>query len=263
MPNFGHIHAAVKLPIGQQVSGSLPVEVRIVLHDNPSHLFKLRFDNESGGLVGDVALDGRCPFNGPGTASTNCSWSVPVTLDTRRLGGNGWHTLRVRATVDTPDGRRWTTSSDIPLCVGTGACGGAMPDLTGKGWYETIGYTNVRIRSDTIPTAPVRGVYTFYVRAHKEPSSHLQVAMDKSHYIPPVGSWKEEPPSAGQLLYDRDGNYQSWVPVAIDTRTLANGWHSFAVRSTSLQTDKSTCSYCRGEDNHAEGVAKIWFYVDN
>jgi myo-inositol-hexaphosphate 3-phosphohydrolase len=264
-PNFGHIHAAARLPVLQKVSGNLDLNVRVVLHDNPSSWYTLRFDNDTGDLVGRVDFNPNrvCPYDG--VTSTNCAWNVPVSLDTRRLGSDGWHTLRIRATVDTPDGNRWTTSSDIPLCVSQSGrdCTGSVKALTGKGWYETTGYSNAQIRNDSVPIRPVGGVHTFYVRQDEGGERHMQVALDKSHFIPAVGNWPAQQPTTGTILFDQDQNVSDWMPIQVDTRALANGWHAFAVQVTSEEGDTSECSYCRGEMNHSSGVVKLWFYVQN
>lgn len=262
-PNFGHIHAAAMLPLGQEVSGRLDFDVRIVLHDNPSHLFELRIDTDTGVFL-KIPLNLRCPYDGK--TSTNCAFNVPVSLDTTKMK-NGWREIRIRATADTPDGNRYLNSSGIPLKIVNGSGGGgdynrwcSNRSLIGRGWYDGFGYTNAII--ECVPLTKVSGVHTFRVRAQKD-SGHLQVALDKSHYIPAVGSWHEVLPSAGQIIFDRDGNFQDWVSIPVDTTKLANGWHSLAVTSTGSRGGASRCDFCRGEENLPAGVAKIWFYVDN
>lgn len=261
-PNFGHIHAAARLPIAQEVSGLLNFDVRIVLHDNPSRLFKLRFDNESGGLVGFYDLNLSCPHDG--THESTCSYNIPVSIDTRRLGGNGWHTLRIRATSRTPDGNRYTTSSDLPLFVNNGGTTISNQDanrfVIGKGWYEGIGYANTQIRN--VPITPISGSHTFQVRVFK-PSGHMTVELDKGHDIDAIGPWPYQPAQPGTTLFDQDGDFKSFMPITIDTRRLSNGWHALQVRSTAPKSQTSQCSFCNGEINKLSGVAKLWFYVQN
>jgi len=45
-PAFGHIHAAMRLPLGQEVSGILQFDVRVVLHNNPSTIYKLSIHDD-------------------------------------------------------------------------------------------------------------------------------------------------------------------------------------------------------------------------
>ena len=61
---FGHIHATTAFPVGQVVSGNLDLNVRIVMHNNPSHLFILRFDEDDTGIVKKIPLSLDCPFDG-------------------------------------------------------------------------------------------------------------------------------------------------------------------------------------------------------
>jgi hypothetical protein len=261
-PNFGHVHAAAKLPLGQEVSGVIEFDVRIVLHDNPGHLYELRIDTDEG-VFERIPLDLACPYDG--IESTNCAFSVPVSLDTRGMT-DGWREIRIRATTETPDGFEFLNSSGIPVLVNNG---GPRIDyereidnhgLIGRGWYEGFGYTNAWIGN--VPESKVSDVYTFQVRAQKE-SEHLTVVLDKTHYIPAVGSWPEQLPSPGQVLFDQHGDWGSFFPIDIDTRTLSNGWHTIAVKSTGPNGSISECGFCNGELNKPSGVAKAWFFVEN
>lgn len=263
IPNFGHVHAAALLPLGQKVSGVLNFDVRIVLHDNPSRLVELRFDTE-GGVFLRMPLNLSCPYDG--TTSTNCAFNVPVTLDTTRMR-EGWREIRIRATTDTPDGKRYLNSSGVAFYVDNGSGSDSNynrfcnnTSLIGRGWYEGFGYANAII--ECVPLDVVSGQVTFRVRA-QQPSKHLQVVMDRTHPIPSVGPWPVVQGRTGALLFDQDGDFQSWVPIAIDTTQLEDGWHSLGVRSDGPNGEVSTCSYCKGEINHNSGTAKMWFYVQN
>ena len=262
-PNYGHIHAAANLPLGQKVSGTLNFDVRIVLHDNPSHLVELRFDTE-GGVFLRMPLNLSCPYDG--TASTNCAFNVPVSLDTTKMP-DGWREIRIRATTDTPDGKRYLNSSGVPLYVDNGSGSDSNynrfcnnTSLIGRGWYEGFGYANAII--ECVPLEPVHGQVTFRVRAQQS-SRHLRVSLDATHPIPSVGPWPAIQGRTGVVLFDQDGDFQNWVPIAIDTTQLEDGWHSLGVRSEGPNGEASTCSYCKGETNHNAGTAKMWFYVQN
>ena len=263
-PNFGHIHAGARLPLGQVVSGTLAFDVRIVLHDNPGHLFELRIDTD-GSVFKKIPLNLDCPYNGTSTTLTQCAFNVPVSLDTTKMH-DGWRELRLRATTRTPDGKLFLNSSGIPINVQNGGADSNYnrwcnnTSLIGRGWYDGPGYTNAVI--ECVPLQPISGVHTFRVRAQQS-SSHLQVALDKSHFIPAVGPWPEQEEMSGQILFDADGDFQKFFPITIDTTQLGDGWHSLAVTSTGPKGATSPCSYCKGEMNHPRGVAKIWFYVQN
>lgn len=265
---YGHIHALCQWPIGQPVSGTLTSDCRITLHDNPAHNYQLRFDvyNSPGNTVKTYAVSHDCPYDG--SNPTDCSWTQPVSLDTSSWGA-GWQRLRVRAAVKTPDGRRWTTSSDIVMNVKgagsetrfssnceAGSCFG------GKGWYEGNDYQVARIQN--VPLTKLKGTHVFSVGIHKNPAQRMEVWLDKGHFIPATGSFPAENPSAGVSLLTVDNPATDrWQDVALDTTRLANGWHSLAVRSVGSKPGTASCSYCAAEPNFQTGVAKVFFYVEN
>jgi hypothetical protein len=266
---FGHIHALCRWPIGQIVSGTLTTSCRITLHDNPSHQYQLRFDvyNSPGATVASYSTSHDCPYDG--VHSTNCSWTQPVSLNTSSWG-TGWQRLRVRATVRTPDGKRWTTSSDIAMNVrGGGSTSGALvsncesgPCFGGKGWYDGNDYQVARINN--VPLTKVKGTHVFRAGIHKNTARRMEVWLDKGHFIPATGSFPQENASAGiKLLTRLNPTVGAWTDVRVDTTKLANGWHTFAVRSVGDKPGFSDCSYCTGEPNFQTGVAKVYFYVEN
>jgi hypothetical protein len=272
VPDFGHIHALTMLPLGQKVSGMLNFDVRVVLHDNPSEFFELRIDHSNGRLFRHKQ-NYECKYpNGHqnsgelynGIDSLTCSFNIPVSINTADFE-DGWREFRIRATTKTVDEKRYLNSGGIPIYFENGNSvrnydRGNNHGLIGRGWYEEFDYTNSWI--ETVPEDPISGVYTFRVRAQKQ-SQHLTVALDKTHPIPKTGPWPKVNHDAGKILFSKDGNFQKFFDINIDTRELANGWHSLAVNSESSKSGTSDCSYCEGEQNRPHGIAKAWFYVKN
>lgn len=263
-PNFGHVHAGTKLPLGQEVSGVLDFDVRIVMHNNPGTLYTLSIHDDHGVLI-TIPLDEACPYDGE--IPNSCSFNIPVSLDTTQMQ-DGWRELRIRAQTLTPDGKKFLNSAGIPINVQNG---GADNDksfgnycdnksLIGRGWYTDFDYTNAII--ECVPQEPISGTYTFGVRSQK-PSAHLNVSLDKTHHVAAIGPWPAQVANPGQTLFDADGDYGDFFPITIDTTTLADGWHTLAVTSTGPNGSTSDCEYCDGEINHPSGVSKIWFYVQN
>jgi hypothetical protein len=174
----------------------------------------------------------------------------------------------VRATVKTVDNKRWTTSSDIVVNVRGGGAAGKLasncesgPCFSGKGWYDGNDYQVARINN--VPLTKVRGTHVFKVGVHKNPAQTMEVWLDKSHFIPATGPYLAENPSAGlNLLTVPNPVSGAWRDVAVDTTTLANGWHTLAVRSIGSKPGASACPYCAGTDFQT-GVAKVYFYVEN
>lgn len=264
-PNYGHVHAGTRLPLGQTVSGILHLDVRVVLHNNPSTVTRVRIATENGTPSGySKTVSFKCPYSG--TGDVNCAFNVPFDLDTK-LMKDGWRELRLAAKMTTPDGKEYFNSSGIPLNVQNGTSDSNYnrycnnTSLIGRGWYTGFDYTNAII--ECVPLKPISGIHTFRVRAQK-PSEHLTVVLDRSHYIPAAGPYPEQPAQAGgDILFDQSGDFQSWQPITIDTKKLTNGWHTLGVSSTNPGGDTSTCSYCKGEFNQLQGAAKVWFYVAN
>lgn len=263
VPAFGHIHAAVRLPLGQTVSGTLKLDVRVVIHDNPSKVFKVYATTESTTLA-STKVDLTCPYDG--MTETNCAFSVPLSLDTR-LVPDGWRELRVKVKSLTPDGKTFYVSSSLGIQVENGTpdsdyskFSGTSKRVGGVAYYT--GVTETSVRFEDSPRAPVSGVYKFRVRT-ADSSTRLVVDLDKSHYIPAVGSWPESQPSTGTNLFDKLGTFSSTVEIPIDTRTLANGWHTLAAKSVGVGSAQSICSFCGSELSSLAAVSKIWFYVQN
>jgi hypothetical protein len=155
------------------------------------------------------------------------------------------------------------TSSGIPVMVKNGTAAGSdfnnsckTGQLIGRGWYSGILYVNGIFES--VPTAPVKGTITIGFRAQGEPSNHLLVELDKSHFIPAVGSWPEALDTPGTVIFDQAGSFTKFQHATIDTTKLANGWHSLSVKSTSAKT-----ALTKGVANRETGVAKYFFFVQN
>jgi len=261
-PAFGHIHSAVRLPLGP-VSGMLKLDVRVVLHSNPSTVFRVYATTESTDL-GSTKVSLKCPYDG--VHENTCAFSVPLNLDTTRAK-DGWRELRLKTKALTPDGKTNYVSSSLALRIENGKTdsdyskqAGAEKRVGGVSYYTGVKATSVRFENQ--PRVPLSGLYTFKVRT-ADSSSHLTVDLDKTHFIPAVGTWPETPPSAGSNLFDKAGTFSSPVAIPIDTRTLANGWHTLAAKSTGVGSAASVCSYCGPEPSALSGVSKIWFYVQN
>ncbi|HKZ53907.1 MAG TPA: PKD domain-containing protein [Anaerolineales bacterium] len=276
-PLCGHTHVTANLPLGQEVAGILTFDLRIVMHENACRLHDLLLENENGERVGEVSLrDGlgnpmACPNNGI------CAFNVPVSLDTARLGPNGWHLLSLRVVRRYTDGvppdeglEYLASASEIPLLVRNAGqpanskapyFGFELLKLKGQGWFSHVGFASAEVIG--VPITPVSGAITFWVRA-ADPSQHLNVVLDKTHFIPAVGPWPEVPASPGKVLLDAGSDYgdlHEFFPVTIDTTSLSNGWHSLGVRSANPNDDQRDVSLAVAHE--LSGTAKFWFFVQN
>jgi hypothetical protein len=261
-PDYGHIHAAVFLPIGpdQTVSGTLELNIRVILHNNPSEFYEIRFDDEKGILK-------RIPISPPLTCTGTCVWEFTESLDTTSMK-SGWREFRIKALTQTPDGIRYSNSSGIMLNVQNG---GSTKDyhaswknrLIGRGWYETEGYSNAVI--ENLPVVPLTGIHTFRIRAQNLGTARLCYSIDKTHHVPATIHWPEQPHSDGVISECFEGDYTCstcWIDIPVDTSLLTEGWHTFAARAESPPLKESICDGCSGEKNLLAGTAKLWFYVE-
>ncbi len=282
-PQFGHIHAAALVPLGQVVSGTLEMNVRTVLHDNPSIPDDLRLRNEDDLIAEfhfeDKDKDGK--YDGMEQAcdetGTVCAFSIPLVVDTTKMH-EGENEMRLRMETDTVDdpatpedesGKQYFNSSGIPVRVDNTSddghdydrwCPEGSPDgetstsLIGRGWYDGFGYTVAIIKC--VPLQPITGEHTFEFRAQQD-SLLLQATLDRSHFIPAVGPWPETPATTGKLLFEeRNVDGDIWYEVTVNTPEcpLGRGWHSFAVRAEGMEGDQY--------GNFPSGVAKVWFFVE-
>jgi len=274
VPNFGHIHLAVKAPIGRVVSGTMELDARFLLHDNPAALRVLTVDPDVGGLVAEPAVNrfqsngynDYCPYNG--TVSNTCAWDTPVLVDTTRWK-DGWRQVMVRLTARGPDGGLDFVAEVQFLIYSQN--GNILKDAA---FYEGDG-RKVEIRGyyggqfiyqmaaiQAIPTTPVSGPMTLWVRATQPNNQRMIIELDKTHAHPAVGTWPAEEMSVGEVLLDVSGGANNvWRPIVIDTTPLAPGWHWLAIRHQRLSGATSTCAFCLGEENIASGVLKFWFHV--
>ncbi len=259
--DFGHVHAEARLPLGQEISGTLNFDVRVVLHHNPGRLVQLRIDDDSGVRM-------RIPIGQTCAGGGTCAFNVPVALDTTKLR-DGWREIRIRAETETPDGKAFLNSGGIPFRVVNGSGGSdynrwcGNKSLIARGWYDGFGYTNPVI--ECVPLAPVSGVWRPRFYAQDGNGGRVIVAVDRAHAVPAVGPHPAVPQSAGLTLYDAT-SISKWQEIPIDTTRLADGWHTLSMIVINPDGGRSTCSLpglCQGGTNHPAGVARIWFRVEN
>lgn len=264
-PNFGHTHGLIRAPLRKTISGTVNFDVRCVLHNNPSTINLVRIcPFKGGGGCDQTSVNFTCPYGGPGTPDAICAFNTTIEMDTATQL-DGWREFRVTCNADTVDGKRMFNSGGFGVFFDNGNAVNNYREsnlgLIGRGWYTTNGYTNAWI--EEVPTEKVSGTIVFGVRVH-EASTHLTVELDKTHFIPAVGSWPEVQADPGVVLFDEDGDFDSFFDLPpLDTTQLANGWHSIAARSVGPLRGTSECSYCAGENNRVHGISKAWFYVDN
>src|SRR5262249_31361972 len=150
-------------------------DLRVVIHDNPSKVFKVYATTESTTLT-SKKVDFSCPYDG--VHETNCAFSVPLSLDTN-LVPDGWRELRLKVKALTPDGKTFYVSSSLGIRVENGKTdsdyskfSGTSKRVGGVAYYT--GVTETSARFEDSPRSPVSGIYKFKVRT-ADSSSRLTV----------------------------------------------------------------------------------------
>lgn len=260
--DFGHVHAGFCAPQNQTLRGSYTFNVRLVMHNNPGTLSLLQAQIDSTGYgLQNIKVNMTCPIN------TTCTRDQTVTLDTSEFPYDGWHQIRIRASVNEPDGKQMVASSFIPVYLSNGKprqdltpvqllMNGSTDYLSGRGWYTGAGYVFSSIMDPRTASQRVSGVYQLQIRTdiqeNSRPLTKLIVKLDATHT------------AAGETLIDmanpEDGET---YPLSIDTTRLSNGWHSLLARVESANQPGATCSVCSGQPQTHAGVSKVWFFVQN
>jgi hypothetical protein len=247
--DFGHVHVGTCFPAAQTISGVVHFDVKLVLHDNPGTLTKLRiqiFNSGAPDPVKLVPLSYTCPP--PGT----CTWWVPVDIDTR-VAYDGCQEFRFQAWVREPDGNdllatngwRAVLANGRPASSYCNSDGRGVNYTEGRGWYTNFGYEIGRL-DDPFPWAPVSGIWSPKLKTAAgsggiAPTHHL-VCIDPDFHAG----------NNGIVLVDGPGSWGA-ARIPIDTTRLANGPHRLVLRTDAATSKGSTLS----------GVMAIPFTVQN
>ena len=212
----------------------------------------------SSSTVTTVSVKKTCP------ATSTCVFNQKASIDLTRFPSSGWHHLRVRATVEEPDGKELVATSFIPVFINNGkprndfgqaAIDGTLNYAAGRGWYTGAEYVWSIVYDPPQVGETIRGVHTFRVRpmatSTPRPLSYFVVKLDATHTAP------------GTLLYEQRSAATEPLEISLDTRTLTDGWHSIVVRSESAGQPGTSCAVCSGQPQTHAGDTKVWFYVDN
>jgi hypothetical protein len=228
---IAHLHAGTCFPLGQTVSGPVTFDVRIVMHDNPGHLYRyetgLHTDGHGESDLPVVALDQRC--------AATCEFWVRTVVDTS--GANdGWHELRFKPRVRFSDGSVQFTSSGWPLRTANGnAAGGSLdgsdatPDVVGRGWFEDHGYQNPTLRSvdAVLPGRTLSGEWRPTLRLDAGAGGSTPT-FTAAYLNPDFHHHDEDSDGGGILLGKWNGPFRG--ELGIDTRTLPNGEYTLVLR---------------------------------
>jgi hypothetical protein len=253
--DFGHVHVGTCFPYLQGVSGTVPFDVQVKLHDQPGLLTRVDVQafNDAYGAEGlaSTSPNSTCP-------TVDCTLTYHLNVPTGGLSVDGLTEFRVRAHVLEPDGNEMFATDGWMLYVRNGKTAVdtryLAPSTTeGRGWYgapdtDGLGYQNARLLSP-LPTAPVSGTWhpeveTLAGAGPSLPVTNTLVTVDPSFHA--------VPPDRGQVQVDQPGPFRG--EITIDTTQLTNGSHHLLIISSADHPDRGSTQ---------SGVVSIPFTVDN
>ncbi|MCA1572323.1 MAG: hypothetical protein LC798_18840 [Chloroflexi bacterium] len=222
-----HVHVGTCFPWGQRVSGNVSFDVRILLHDNPGKLIRIRpqlwYD-------GGFSVQNEVYFNKTYPMPDSTIWQK-ITVDTNASPFDGLQEMRFFTQVTHTDGADQEASTGWALDIRNGkTLNHYKPDAQapnfheGRGWYEDTEYSNGRF--EELPLiAPVSGIWAPDLKmtagAGGTPVTFHAAYIDPNFHAGSHGIVVKQ----GQGKWDGD--------VAIDTRTLSNGLHKLVLRADS------------------------------
>jgi hypothetical protein len=279
--DFGHVHAGAcfprtHLPDGSpnKVSGTLKLDVRVMMHDNPGLLRFVRVDltdRASNQRVVRVPVDETCTVGGEhwDPAHNACVWWIPIEIDTTAANYDGFQEVRLAASVrqqDTDDSMFNTTGWQVYLDNGKAVShyransdGSPREYLEGRGWYEGAGYTNARLESRLPYT--VSGTWNPSIRTLPG-SGGIGVKWSFAAVNPNFHHGHE-----GMVLLDQAGPYRG--QLSIDTTKLPDGPNRLFIRADA-PCDGTSGNDCGTRANGSSlnaatnsGILALTFFVDN
>ena len=275
--DFGHLHTEACFPRTHDpdgsinaISGTLHLDVKVVMHHNPGVLDWVRVQVSGDGFNNVGAMtklhetcDGQ---NDPDwdAAMGACTWWVPMDVDTTVAGADGFNEFRVSAKVTEPTGDEMRNSTGWQAYLANGRSVnhyrsdiGAFTEA--RGWYEGSGYAVGRLASP-LPYE-VSGTWS------------PDVVMDKGAGGKDVGwSFASVDPhfhfdDEGMKLVDQAGPFRG--RISIDTTKLTDGEHRLYLqaRSPCDGTSGNDCgTKANGADNNVATVSGgqvVHFVVNN
>lgn len=250
---FGHVHVGTCFPLDQTLRGTVDFDIRIILHNNPGTLHRIRthiagdgFNETTGGFAN---LGKTCPDD------QTCAWWFHTTMDTRVARYDGRQEFRFLTTVREPDGQELHVSTGWQAYLDNGKEDNdyRRPNFyEGRGWYTGANYIVSQLRS-AFPFKALSGTWRPTVGL-KHGSGGIPVTHHSVHVDP-----KFHANDRGIVIRDASGRFQD--DVSIDTTKLADGKHRLV-----LKADADCQSGNCGTENDGQRVSGIFvipFVVDN
>jgi hypothetical protein len=231
-PVGAHVHVGTCFPWGQPVAGVVEFDVRIMLHDNPGELYRLR---PQVWYEGGHSIQNEVHYGQTFGAGDHTIWQH-IAIDTTQIPFDGFQEMRFFTEVRHTDGADQYASTGWHLLLTNGRpVNHYKPDsqaaefTEGRGWYEgEAAYTNARWEAPAL-TQPVSGIWSPDVKMTAG-SGGASVTFHGLYIDPNFHAG-----SQGIVVMAGLGKWEG--PVAIDTRTLSNGLHRLVLRGDATVAD--------------------------
>ncbi len=232
--NFGHLHVGGCIPERETLTGTVPLDIRVVLHNNPGKLLPISVVLKTTATETTIAkLAVPTGFSCPvGT----CALWLHYDLNTASFDRSGLQEIRYRAFVDEPDGNRMIASLNYQTSVSNGKTVSnvtRLPYPRGKGWYTGAGYCEARMLTVPLPDAPISSWSPRVWSRWHGTTTDLPVT---GHDIRLDADFHAGIP--GTILKKGAGEFEGTV----STGPLAAGTHKLSVRSDCADPRGSTNS---------------------
>jgi hypothetical protein len=230
-----HAHVGACVPEWETLRGaSVPLDVRMVMHENPGEFSTLRITVKGDGYEKNVFAH---DYEEDCTQMTCVKWQhfdVPLSA----FDHSGLQEMRLRLTTEEANGNTQKPSMGWKVYVENGKSRDDYPRnpwMRGKGWYSDNGYC-VADQVTGLPDTAVSGIYTPTLRfRHHEGSEDNPVTAHEIRANPNFHMGDE-----GLLLKSSLGEFEG--PFAIDTTRFPNGQNKLFLKSDCRADDGSMLS---------------------
>jgi len=254
--SFGHVHQGACLPVeGVRVTGTLHLDVRVILHNGENQTGRVKFHSVAGVIKTDsqeltVAEDSS--HEGFVCSVPTCTFWLSLNLNTALSNYDGRQEIRLRGDAGTSDGNQIKVSVNAhPYFANAKPLNPIdyKPYSRGKGWYKTAGYCEASLLTP-VPLS-VSGTWQPQIKMVNHGQSGPPADLPVTHHTARLDpDFHAVPPVEGTILNDGPGQLLP-TTLAIDTRTLAKGRHALHLRAD--------CDSPSGSTN--SGVLVIFFTV--
>jgi hypothetical protein len=274
---YGHVHGGACVPHMQQVSGVVPVDVRIVLHHHPGTVWAINpiliyaGEQKHSGHLQDLNFE--CP------ATDTCEFWQRVNIDTRDAAVDGRMDVRIRVISDTPTPILDNNQNAVMRFMMDARNGKTLKhradssgDIRPAGHYvPEVGYVDFGIDNGADAAKlyqPWSGSVTLHVSSKSTGDEHgagtvgwnvtynaAYIDPDFHHGHTGITLFTATPNAMGEN--SKEGVSRS---ITIDTTQLANGAHRLVLVGAAETTEKN---FTTGEPSTIWGLTVFQFTVQN